>query len=85
MPVTTNLPRHIQTDNRSFVRETSSHALLNTDAAALHSHRRKTLQAKTLDAMRAQVDSLNATVARLEQSFDLIFKMQRDILTHLSK
>lgn len=80
-----NLPRHIQTEHRSFVRETSSHALLNTDTVALQSHRRKNMQAKTIDAVKSQVENLSVTVARLEQSCETVLKMQRDILALLNK
>ena len=73
------LPRTVTTDNPSFVRDTYSRALLNTDMSALERHRRKLAKTKTtnheLVALRATQQRLEDQVSDLAEKLDRLMKL----------
>lgn len=72
---TVSLPTHIQTEDKSFVRETSSHALLNTDVAALQRHRRRVASQMTT----------SQRLDRIEQMVEDVVEQMRRICTRLAQ
>lgn len=76
----TSLPDRIQTEDPSFVRDTNSKALLNTDMSALQRHRRNVAKAKasagTLASLQARQqrleDRLDGVTQKLDQLLDLL-------------
>lgn len=62
------IPKHVQTEDPSFIRDTENRALLNKDHAALTRHRSQRAKAKS-DKQR--IETLEAQVREL---FELLAK-----------
>jgi len=64
-----DVPAFVQTDDRSFIRDTHSKALLATDRTALARHRarhqKQQARVNEVAALRADVDHLKLLVDRL--------------------
>jgi hypothetical protein len=59
------VPRFIQTEDASYVRDTNSKALLNTNTKALNRHRILLLKSQETDELRTRVDQLEDTINNL--------------------
>jgi hypothetical protein len=55
----------VKTDDRSFVRDTRSNALLNTDKSALERYRKQRAEAARTSALHREVDTLRTQVSVL--------------------
>ena len=62
----TAVPDFVQTDERGLVRETRSHALLNTDKAALERNRAARVRAHEQVRTNQEVRELRSVVTTLE-------------------
>jgi hypothetical protein len=78
----TSLPDRIQTEDPSFVRDTHSRALLNTDAGALARHRRNIAKAK---ASAGTLASLQVRQHALEERLDEVTTKLDLLIDHLLK
>ena len=69
----------IQTEDKSFVRDLHSKALINTDRVALENHRRKrqleTQQAQRLQEMEIKVEELNNVRSEMLEIKSLLQKL----------
>lgn len=63
---TLDVPEFVQTDERGLVRETRSHALLNTDKAALARNRQARQRAQEQIRTNQEVRELRFVVSTLE-------------------
>jgi Tfp pilus assembly protein PilE len=70
-------PARVQTEDASFVRDTHSKALLNTNVAALERHRQQRAKALQYDNAARKVDSLEAQLEALTAQVEAL---TRDIL-----
>ena len=61
-----NIPEHVQTTERGLVRQTSSHALINTDKSALTRNREARARAREYIRTQQEVRDLRAFAATLE-------------------
>lgn len=64
-----NVPPLVRTEDASFVRDTHSKALLNTDRSALERHRAQRRKAQEADELRVRVQTLEE---RLEETHNLL-------------
>lgn len=71
------LPAYIQTENPSYVRQTSSRALLCTDTAALKRHRRNFLKAQNAKKTEHRIAGLEE---RVNQIAELVEKIAAQLL-----
>ena len=68
-----NIPEYIQTDVRSLVRETRSHALLNTDKQALARNRAQRQRAREYHKTQEEVKALRELVQTMQARMDELF------------
>lgn len=66
------LPDYIQTEDPSFIRDTHSKALLNTDTSALARHRRALAKTK---ATKGEVMEFRARLDSMEEKLDRLFDL----------
>jgi len=59
----------VQTEETDYVRDTSNHALINTNARALYEHRMKRKQAMQINKLETDMQYIMTTMLELSQAF----------------
>ena len=81
----TTLPEYVQTEDPSFIRNTYSKALLNTDRSALERHRRHLTKAHEQQQVLSEVVLLAQRTQQMEERLDILSNQLDRILQLLAK